>query len=72
MLQFIALIYNASGAATLLSFTEIKEISCVQRRFYRVKCMKKRINFSFLGDIRTKYFLYYSISASNNHISAKF
>ena len=71
MLQFIALIYNVSGAATLLSFTEIKEISCVQRRFYRVKCMKKRINFSFLRDIRMKYFLCYLISASNNHISAK-
>ena len=71
MLQFTALIYNVSGAATLLSITEIKEISCVQRRFYRVKCMKKRINFSFLRDIRMKYFLCYLISASNNHISAK-
>ena len=69
MLQFIALIYNVR-AATLLSFTEIKEILCVQRRFYRVKCMKKRIHFSFLGDIRTKYFLCYSINASINHISA--
>ena len=64
MLQFVTLIYNVSGAATLLSITKIKEISFVKRRFYRVKC-------SFLGDIRMKYFLCYSISASNNHIYAK-
>lgn len=38
MLQFVTLIYNVSGAATLLSIKKIKEISCVQRRFYRVKC----------------------------------
>ena len=38
MLQFVTLIYNVSGAATLLSITNIKEILCVQRRFYRVKC----------------------------------
>ena len=34
MLQFTALIYNVSGAATLLSIIEIKEISRVQRRSY--------------------------------------